>query len=313
MAGVRVAAPNMADEPALLLLRASFDAFLKQHLPREYVIVLLRRYIGSVKPLERVEAILKASSEPPCPAKATPDVGCGSRKKPRSWVTSEDTRLLAAVHLFGLENWGSVAQFVGNGRTREQCAQRWARGLDPRISRDQWSPGEEEKLVAAVRETGGRTWTRIAGAMGNRSDVQCRYHFLQMYRDGKLPPDLEVLLGNERPKASPEHCPPPFATLASASDPEPRPLPPNCRAVIAKQLREATMRETSRERRANLPAEPVPIGGIEKEERAKEAGCLIACPDRGPARMSVPTSDLLDWRMSASEVEDEAVGMAGWW
>jgi hypothetical protein len=23
--------------------------------------------------------------------------------------------------------------------------------------------------------------------MGNRSDVQCRYHFLQMQRDGKMP------------------------------------------------------------------------------------------------------------------------------
>jgi len=26
-----------------------------------------------------------------------------------------------------------VASFVGNGRTRAQCAQRWSRGLNPKI------------------------------------------------------------------------------------------------------------------------------------------------------------------------------------
>jgi hypothetical protein len=38
-----------------------------------------------------------------------------------------------------------------------------------------------------VRRKGTKIWTQIATGMGNRSDVQCRYHFFQLYRDGRIP------------------------------------------------------------------------------------------------------------------------------
>ena len=112
------------------------------------------------------------------------------RRKTRTWSSFEDQRLIAAVSRFGLDNWSHVASFVGNGRTRAQCAQRWNRGLDPRISRDHWSPEEEQKLLILIENKNGKGWTHIANEMGNRSDVQCRYHYLQMKKEGKIPPSL---------------------------------------------------------------------------------------------------------------------------
>lgn len=113
------------------------------------------------------------------------------RRKTRTWSSYEDQRLIAAVSRFGLDNWSHVATFVGNGRTRAQCAQRWNRGLDPRISRDHWSVEEENKLISLIVSKTGKGWTHIASEMGNRSDVQCRYHYLQMKKEGRVPVSLE--------------------------------------------------------------------------------------------------------------------------
>ncbi|OHS94663.1 Myb-like DNA-binding domain containing protein [Tritrichomonas foetus] len=103
-----------------------------------------------------------------------------NRRKARSWTQDEDIRLLAGIHLYGLDSWGPVTQFVGGGRTRAQCSQRWFRGLDPRISKVLWTPEEEARLVDAVTRFGDHAWTKVAAALGNRSDAQCRYHFYQL-------------------------------------------------------------------------------------------------------------------------------------
>lgn len=99
------------------------------------------------------------------------------RKKTRTWTNNEDKRLLAGIYRFGIENWTKVANFVGSGRTRSQCAQRWVRKLDPSICKDKWTLEEEEKLKIYVERYGVRSWTKIASLIGNRSDVQCRYHY----------------------------------------------------------------------------------------------------------------------------------------
>ena len=104
------------------------------------------------------------------------------RKKTRPWADNEDNRLLMGVFLYGLENWNSISNYVGNGRLRSQCMQRWTRGLDPRISKKQWSKEEEDLLLKLVEEYKDRSWTRIASHFGNRSDVQCRYKYIQLQR-----------------------------------------------------------------------------------------------------------------------------------
>jgi hypothetical protein len=99
------------------------------------------------------------------------------------WSRLEDDRLLRAIHKFGLGNWVAVAQFVGAGRSRSQCSQRWNRGLNPQLRKYSWSPDEEQQLKTLVDLHGMKAWTTIAREIGTRSDVQCRYHYMQMQRD----------------------------------------------------------------------------------------------------------------------------------
>jgi hypothetical protein len=103
--------------------------------------------------------------------------GPGGRRKPNRWSDDEDKRLIAAVQAHGTENWPFIANIVGGGRTRAQCAQRWNRGLDPKISKANWSQEEELRLLTAVETYGTKAWIKVAGEVGNRSDVQCRFRY----------------------------------------------------------------------------------------------------------------------------------------
>jgi hypothetical protein len=141
--------------------------------------------IGTSDPIIRLMKILTVS-EIPLPPKLSMGQSL-SRKKTACWSEKEDLRLLAAVHRYGLNAWGSVARFVGNSRQRSQCAQRWARGLDPRISKTQWKPEEDSKLCDFVTRFGEKAWTRVAAELGNRSDVQCRYRYRQLQAEGQIP------------------------------------------------------------------------------------------------------------------------------
>lgn len=145
---------------------------------------LLIDSVGTNSPLEKMEAVLTCNDTPiPVTQEYQVEQNNSFRRKTHPWAPNEDIRLLAGINRFGLENWQLVASFVGNGRTRAQCAQRWSRGLDPHISKDQWTNDEEKKLIELLENGSNRNWTVISSQMGNRSDVQCRYHFLQMQRD----------------------------------------------------------------------------------------------------------------------------------
>ena len=107
------------------------------------------------------------------------------RKRARPWNQQEDIRLLAGILHHGTDNWSLVSEIVGDTRTRAQCSQRWFRGLDPRISKKRWNPEEDKKLLEFVEEYGETAWAKIASSMGNRSDVQCRYHYQQLKKSSK--------------------------------------------------------------------------------------------------------------------------------
>jgi hypothetical protein len=141
---------------------------------------LFKSTIGTTKPFDRISAILQTPESPIPDFSACAHFMSSSRKKTRSWTEYENQRLLAGIHRFGIDDWQSVAAFVGNGRTRAQCSQRWIRGLDPRICKDRWTFEDDQKLEELVNCYGTRNWTKVAGEMGNRSDVQCRYHYKQM-------------------------------------------------------------------------------------------------------------------------------------
>ena len=151
--------------------------FLSNRLSFKEAAPIFARTLGTKKPLTKILAILQTSDQP------IPDsMGQGLQllNKSRHWTSYEDRRLLAGIHRYGFDNWMSVALFVGNGRSKSQCMQRWARGLNPEIKKDKWLPEEEEMLLQLVNSGKCKSWTSIAAKMKNRSDVQCRYHYKQM-------------------------------------------------------------------------------------------------------------------------------------
>jgi hypothetical protein len=140
-------------------------------------------------PVDYLQKVLTISNEPiAAEALESPEDATPARKKTHPWSHYEDTRLIAGIFRFGVDNWTSIAGFVGNGRTRSQTSQRWQRGLDPHLSRDQWSLAEDRLLSWLVQCHGDKCWTQIAAKMGNRSDVQCRYRYKQMQKDKPQPP-----------------------------------------------------------------------------------------------------------------------------
>lgn len=165
-------------------IREMFERYINGQIDYAPIAETIQAKCGTASSVEKIRDILTVSEVPLPPVSAcTQDLGM--RKKTQQWTQLEDTRLLAALHRYGMDNWNVVAQFVGRGRTRSQCSQRWQRGLDPKISRSHWSKEEEEKLLMLVEKLGDRSWIRIANQMGNRSDVQCRYRYLQMKKESQ--------------------------------------------------------------------------------------------------------------------------------
>lgn len=133
--------------------------------------------------VQRLCDIMRTNSERPPPDLTLQCVGPdGPRKRKRAltWSIEDDNRLIMAVSLYGRDNWPLISRFVGGGRTRGQCSQRWIRVVDPKISRQPWSPEDDERLCEFVDQFGKKSWMRVSDAMGNRSDVQCRYRYGQI-------------------------------------------------------------------------------------------------------------------------------------
>lgn len=158
--------------------------------------------IGRLDPLIRLKEIIELP-EMPLPYRTIDDQG--PRKKTRTWTAIEDQRLLAGVARFGVDNWHGVAQFLGSGRNRAQCSQRWSRCLNPKISKKPWSKEEDQKLLQLVEIHGNKAWMKISLLFENRSDVQLRYRWKQLNnceeKDNSNPEDEDeqpMSLGNSR-------------------------------------------------------------------------------------------------------------------
>ncbi|RGB26143.1 hypothetical protein C1646_721968 [Rhizophagus diaphanus] len=47
--------------------------------------------------------------------------------------------------------------------------------------RNQWSPGEDSRLIAAVDRFGSRNWNRISLEVRTRSSTECQARFVQSW------------------------------------------------------------------------------------------------------------------------------------
>lgn len=118
----------------------------------------------------------------------------------RAWSLQDDCKLKEAVSRFGTNNWSRVSEFVGGGRGKAQCSQRWARCLDPRMSHDAWTHKEDKMLLDLIEKYGTKAWMRISREMGTRCDSQCRYRYYKICQiqeaRQKMPlPSINNLLG----------------------------------------------------------------------------------------------------------------------
>lgn len=195
---------------AFATLQKAIEQFLQRKISYDQMCTISQKIAGTSQPIERLNKILETTPDPiPVPDEFKNRSSKVNRRKNRAWTPYEDQRLLAGIYRNGIENWTSISKFVGNARTRSQCSQRWYRGLDPAICKDQWTKEEEQKLVDLINTHGDKSWTKISSKMGNRSDVQCRYKYRQLQkekaREGKiLVPDVQQQVpdeDNERPAA----------------------------------------------------------------------------------------------------------------
>lgn len=130
------------------------------------------------KVIDTVSEIMRTDSNP-IPYKSQKNNFGSVRKRTRQWTHTEDIRLMAAILKYEIDDWEQVANFVGNGRLKCQCSQRWFRGLNPKIKKTTWTAEEDQRLFELVKLHGDKSWSKIADDMGDRCDVQCRYHYNQ--------------------------------------------------------------------------------------------------------------------------------------
>lgn len=165
-------------------LKEMLTSFINQEIDFEKLDEYAYPIIKSREPMQRIQDILSVSKEPLSEFSLEEEKLAG-RRRSHSWSVSEDNRLIYAIHHDGFGDWSRVAAFVGNGRTRSQCSQRWHRTLDPRINKNNWSAEDDQKLIEAVQKYGVNTWTKVAKFIGARTDVQCRYRYLLISKHGK--------------------------------------------------------------------------------------------------------------------------------
>lgn len=143
----------------------------------------VKALIGTDQPLSKINLINLLPDEPFTTDEDDDEGMSNGRHKAKMWVKDEDNRLLGGIMKFGTENWLAVSNYVGNGRTRSQCSQRWIRGLNPHIYKGPWSADEEKRLLDLIAEYGEKSWTKVAALLGNRCDVQCRYHYQMICKE----------------------------------------------------------------------------------------------------------------------------------
>ena len=241
-------AVNMTSDQ-LSKVRTVVERFLSGQISLQQAAAKFGALVGATEPIERIADIISLVNSPAPDAYEDMgmDDGNARRKKTRVWTTMEDMRLLAGIHKFGLDEWPNVAAFVGHGRTRNQCSQRWLRVLDPKISKDAWTKAETEKLFRLVEQYGTKSWMKIATEMGNRCDVQCRYQYMRQQKAKDYAAGQVV---QEKP-VPPADMKPPLA-------PMPATMPPQMHAPLMQGLYDLRPMQTQIVRQIPPPPPPPP-------------------------------------------------------
>ncbi|XP_062189465.1 uncharacterized protein LOC133892604 isoform X2 [Phragmites australis] len=104
----------------------------------------------------------------------------------KAWTKEEDLQLQAAIETFG-DNWQLVSASL-DGRTGNQCSNRWRKTLHPKRTRvGRWDLDEDKRLMVSVKLFGSGSWSRIAQFVPGRTQTQCSERWCNV-----LDPDINI-------------------------------------------------------------------------------------------------------------------------
>jgi pre-mRNA-splicing factor CDC5/CEF1 len=95
-----------------------------------------------------------------------------------AWTNVEDEVLKAAVSKYGLNNWARVSSLLAR-KSAKQCKERYESWIDPRISKQEWTREEDERLLHYARVFPS-AWRTVAQLMSSRTASQCIQRYQQL-------------------------------------------------------------------------------------------------------------------------------------
>jgi hypothetical protein len=96
------------------------------------------------------------------------------------WNPVLDARLKAATMIYGEGKWSLISQHV-LGKTDRKCRERYMEKLVPGLKPSgEWDSDEDNNLLAAVREFGIGSWSKIKDSLSGRTDQMCRYRYRKL-------------------------------------------------------------------------------------------------------------------------------------
>jgi hypothetical protein len=124
-----------------------------------------------------------------------------------SWTRQEDEVIISYVQMNGCKAWTKLAKMLP-GRIGKQCRERWMNHLDPQISRDPWTP-EEDQMLVSLHDQYGNSWSKIAAHMPTRSDnmIKNRWYSTLAKKIGEIETTDELLATEKAARLQP---PPPL-------------------------------------------------------------------------------------------------------
>lgn len=97
-------------------------------------------------------------------------------KSPK-WSISEDELLTKLVAESRGVSWNELTHHF-KGKTTQQILERWAKVLDPKLTKGSWTRHEDETIINFVREHGTKSWTKLACLLPGRIGKQCRERWI---------------------------------------------------------------------------------------------------------------------------------------